>query len=79
MNAAPPLTLAEVTRRAMGVLAQELGPVDAARFVAQFSGGSGDYTADRVEMFADRTVADLAADIRATVAPDQPLPQSAGS
>ena len=68
MTAVPPLPLAEVTRRAIGVLARELGPVDAARFVAQFSGGSGDYTVDRVALFAGRSVAELAADIRASVA-----------
>jgi hypothetical protein len=48
----------------MGLLARELGPVDAARFVAQFSGGSGDYTAERIALFAGRSVAELAADIR---------------
>jgi hypothetical protein len=76
MNTAPPLPLAEVTRRAIGALARELGPADAARFVAQFSGGSGDYTADRVALFAGRTVADLAADIRAAVAPNPARPQT---
>jgi hypothetical protein len=68
MIAAPPLPLAEVTRRAFGVLARELGPVDAARFVAQFSNGTGDYTADRDALFAGRTVAELADDIRAAMA-----------
>lgn len=68
MTATPPLSLSEVTRRAIGALTRELGPADAARFVAQFSAGSGDYTADRVTLFADRTLADLAADIRAAVA-----------
>ena len=76
MTTAPPLSLAEVTRRAIGVLARELGPADAARFVAQFSGGSGDYTSDRVALFAGRTVAELAADIRAAVAPNQVLQQT---
>ncbi len=75
MTAASPLPLAEVTRRAIGVLARELGPADAARFVAQFSAGSGDYTTDRVALFAGRTVTDLVADIRAVVA-SNPSPQS---
>ncbi len=69
MTADPPLPLAEVTRRAISLLARELGPADTARFVAQFSAGSGDYTADRVAAFAGRTVAELAADIRAAVGP----------
>lgn len=64
---AAPLTLAEVTSRAIGLLSRELGPADTARFVAQFSGGSGDYTAERVALFADRSVAELAAEIRASV------------
>jgi hypothetical protein len=72
MTAAAPLPLAEVTRRAIAVLARELGPADTARFVAQFSGGSGDYTAERVPLFAGRTVAELAGDIRAMVAPPAP-------
>ena len=69
--AASPLPLAEVTRRAIRVLSRELGAADAARFVAQFSAGSGDYTADRAELFAGRTVSELAADIRAAVPPNQ--------
>ena len=72
MTAAPPLPLAEVTRRAIRALARELGPADAARFVGQFSAGSGDYTADRGELFAGRTVAELAADIRAMAVADPP-------
>ncbi len=68
MTAATPLSLAEVTSRAISLLSRELGPADAARFVAQFSGGSGDYTADRVALFADRSVAELAAEIRSAVA-----------
>ena len=68
MTSTTPLPLAEVTRRAIGVLARELGPADTARFVAQFSGGSGDYTADRAALFAGRSVAELAADIRAAAA-----------
>ncbi|MBX9627718.1 MAG: hypothetical protein K2X82_28220 [Gemmataceae bacterium] len=70
--AAPPLPLAEVTHRAIRVLSRELGPADAARFVGQFSGGSGDYTAERDGLFAGRTVAELAADIRAAVAAGRP-------
>ena len=65
--AAPPLPLAELTHRAIRVLSRELGPADTARFVGQFSAGSGDYTADRHTLFAGLTVAELAADIRKTV------------
>jgi hypothetical protein len=68
MNSASILPLAEVTRRAIEVLARELGPADTARFIAQFSGGSGDYTTDRTALFAHQSVAELSTEIRATVA-----------
>jgi hypothetical protein len=64
--------LAEVTHRAIRVLARELGPADAARFIGQFSGGSGDYTAERDGLFAGLTLAQLAADIRAAAAAQPP-------
>lgn len=73
-TAVPLLPLAEVTRRAIQALSRELGPADAARFVGQFSGGSGDYTAERDDLFAGLTLAQLAADIRAAVATN-PAPQ----
>lgn len=61
----PLLPLAEVTRRAVEVLSRELGPADALRFVNQFSGGLGDYTADRAGLFAGLTLEQLAAEVRA--------------
>lgn len=68
----PHLPLAEVTRRAIQVLARELGPADTARFITQFSGGSGDYTAERDALFAGLTVADIAAGIRTPAPPPPP-------
>jgi hypothetical protein len=68
MTSIRPLPLAEITRRAIKMLSQELGPADTVRFMAQFSGGSGDYTTERATLFAGRTVAELAAEIRAAVA-----------
>lgn len=79
MTALPQLPLAEVTRRALGLLNRELGPADAARFMTQFTAGTGDYTADRVAQFAGRTVAELAADIRTAVAESAPAPDAAAS
>ena len=73
--AAPQLPLAEVTRRAIRVLSRELGPADAARFMGQFTGGSGDYTAERDGLFAERSVPELAAEIRSTIAQSK-SPQS---
>ena len=66
----PPLPLAEVTRRAIEVLSRELGPADAARFVNQFSVGSGDYTADRAGLFGHLTLAEIVGEIRGRPGPE---------
>jgi hypothetical protein len=73
-SAVPPLPLAEVTRRAIEVLARELGPADAVRFINQFSVGSGDYTAERAGLFGHLTLGEIVAEIRRSAAPDQPPP-----
>lgn len=62
------LPLAEVTRRAIRLLSEELGPADTARFVAQFSTGGGDYTAERDKLFAGLSLADLVAAVRTEAA-----------
>ena len=72
-SAVPPLPLAEVTRRAIEVLARELGPADAARFINQFSVGSGT-TPPSGRLFGHLTLAEIVADIRRSAAPDQPPP-----
>jgi hypothetical protein len=41
------LTLAEVRRKGLEILARELGPVDYIRFMRQFESGRGDYTKER--------------------------------
>ena len=48
---APARPLAEVTERALGALAREIGVADTARFLQQFGAGSGDYTRDRETLF----------------------------
>lgn len=72
MSASTTLPLAEVTRRAIEVLSRELGPADAARFVNQFSVGSGDYTAEREGLFGHLTLAEIVAEIRGRAAPNDP-------
>lgn len=57
--------LSEVNQRARNILIQELGAVDAMRFLNQFQVGSGDYTAERAQMFKDDTVKSIVAGIRA--------------
>jgi len=57
--------LSEVNQRAKNILIQELGAVDAMRFLNQFQVGSGDYTAEREQLFKDDTVKSIVAAIRA--------------
>lgn len=73
-SAIPPLPLAEVTRRAIEVLSRELGPADTARFINQFSNGSGDYTAERAGLLGNLTLAEIVAEIKRAAAPNQPPP-----
>ena len=57
--------LSEVNQRARNILIQELGAVDAMRFLNQFQIGSDDYTAERAQLFKDDTVKSIVAGIRA--------------
>jgi hypothetical protein len=57
--------LSEVNQRAKNILIQELGAVDAMRFLNQFQVGSGDYTAEREQLFKDDSVKSIVAGIRA--------------
>ena len=61
----PMKPLVEVTRQAIEILYRELGPVDAMRFIGQFTNGSGDYTADRDKLFGQAKLEDLIAGIKA--------------
>ncbi|MGL6096161.1 MAG: hypothetical protein ACRC7O_10250 [Fimbriiglobus sp.] len=69
----PLMPLVEVTRRAFEVLTRELGAADTLRFVNQFSTGAGDYTAERAELFAGRSLSDIVADIRTEPTPKPKL------
>jgi hypothetical protein len=55
--------LAEVTEQALRMLVQELGAVNTARFLSQFSHGSGDSVAMKEQLFGQRTVDELVAAI----------------
>lgn len=57
--------LFEVSQRARSVLIQELGVVDAMRFLNQFQVGSGDYSTERAKLFKDDTVKSIVAEIKA--------------
>ncbi|HUE69294.1 MAG TPA: hypothetical protein VMP01_00235 [Pirellulaceae bacterium] len=60
----PQTTLAELSERAIRLLCRELGVADAIRFLSQYRRGSGDYTRDRDQLFKQKTVAELVADIK---------------
>ena len=57
--------IAELTHRAKNVLVNELGAIDAMRFLNQFRAGNGDYTKDRLDLFKTDTVKSLVAEIKA--------------
>jgi hypothetical protein len=67
--------LAEVTRRAIEILARELGPADTLRFVNQFTTGLGDYTAEREHLFGEETLEQILGAIKAKAAerPGEPV------
>ena len=57
--------LSELTHRARNALIQELGVIDAKRFLNQFRAGNGDYTAERRTLFKYESVKSMVADIKA--------------
>ena len=56
--------LAEITHSAIRVLSREIGIVNTARFLNQFSTGYGDYTAERDQIVGQPTVQEIVAEIR---------------
>lgn len=58
------ITPEEIQNRGWQALVSELGPVNAARFVMQNRLGSGDYTAERDELFKGETVESVVARAR---------------
>lgn len=64
MSTIPPLSLAELHTRALHVLIQELGVVNTARFIHQYTHGFGDYTRERDHLLADLTIDEIVAAIQ---------------
>jgi hypothetical protein len=56
---AEPRPLAEVTQEAVRLLYKKIGIVNTVRFLGQFTTGYGNYTEEREELFADKTLDDL--------------------
>jgi hypothetical protein len=57
--------IAELTDRAKNALVQELGAIDAMRFLNQLRAGNGDYTAQREDIFKNDTVKSIVTGIKA--------------
>jgi hypothetical protein len=57
--------LTELTHRAKNALIQELGVIDALRFLNQFRAGNGNYTVEREQLFKADTVKSIVAGIKA--------------
>lgn len=55
----------ELYRRGIAALQEELGPVDAIRFLHLFDQGSGDYTAERQAQTDEAPLDQLCEEIRA--------------
>ena len=56
--------LAEINAIAIDLLVKAMGPVDAIRFINQFTVGSGDYTAERPALFSGKTLEQIIAEIK---------------
>jgi hypothetical protein len=56
--------LAELTRSAIHLLCQEIGVVNTARFLNQFTLGYGDYTEEREQLFGQLTVDEVVTEIQ---------------
>lgn len=62
--ALPARPLSEITEEAIRLLVREMGAADAARFIGQFTTGSGDYTKERKELFKGLTIEDVVREVR---------------
>lgn len=55
--------LVEINQSAIRLLYQELGVVDAVRFLRQFTPGLGNYTQERKVLFGNKSLDDIVSDI----------------
>ncbi len=60
-----PKPLSEITQQAMAVLSEELGVANTLRFIGQFTSGYGNYTEERRELYADMSLDDILAEMKA--------------
>ena len=57
-------SVAEITTAAITLLCREIGPVNTARFLGQFTSGFGNYTDERHAILGNPTVDQLVAEIK---------------
>jgi len=55
--------LVEINQQAIRLLYQELGIVNAVRFLRQFTVGFGDYTQERDALFANKTLDEIISEV----------------
>lgn len=58
------MPLTELTDSAIRLLCREIGVVNTARFIQQFSSGYGNYTAERDQMIGDLSLDEIVAEIQ---------------
>jgi hypothetical protein len=63
--------LIEINQQAISLLYKELGVIDAVRFLNQFTQGYGNYTQEREEMFANKSLDEIVEEIEKRRKPKQ--------
>ena len=63
--------LVEINMQAINLLYKELGVVDAVRFLKQFTQGYGNYTQERENLFANKSLDEIVSEIEKRRKPAQ--------
>jgi hypothetical protein len=63
--------LIEINQQAISLLYKELGVIDAVRFLNQFTQGYGNYTQEREEMLANKSLDEIVEEIEKRRKPKQ--------
>jgi hypothetical protein len=58
-------SMTQLNKAATDALIKEIGVVDTLRFLSQFRVGTGDYTAERHQLFQDMSLEEIIRDIKA--------------
>lgn len=72
MSLAPNAPLIEINETALRLLIDEMGIVNTARFIHQFTLGVGDSVTEKERLYGQMTVAEIATAIRASKQPEMP-------